>query len=109
MQQFESRPESRGPSPDQATLFRLAWFIGLALLLALAAPQPLFAATFSALLGVSSLALSLSALLLREPVWANRPTRWDAAAVLYLLSACFGWFVDRADVREFLRAQGSSG
>ena len=109
MQQFGSRPESRGPSPDQATLFRIAWFIGLALLLALTAPQPLFAATFSALLGMSSLALALGALLLREPVWADRPTRWDAAAVLYLLGACFGWFVDRAEVREFLRAQGISG
>ena len=75
MQQFGSRPESRGPSPDEAMLFRLAWFIGLALLLALTAPQPLFAATFSALLGVSSLALSLNALLLRDPVWPDHPTR----------------------------------
>jgi hypothetical protein len=69
MEDLRTRNESGGPDADQAALFRLAWFIGVALVFALMAPQPLFAATFSALLGIGSLALSLGAVMLREPVW----------------------------------------
>ena len=106
MEDLRTRNESGGPDADQAALFRLAWFIGVALVFALMAPQPLFAATFSALLGIGSLALSLGAVILREPVWPAHLTRWDLAAFLYLLSSFFGWFVNRGEVREFLRAQG---
>jgi hypothetical protein len=106
MENLQTRNESRGPDADQVALFRLAWFIGVALVFALMAPQPLFAATFSALLGIGSLALSLGAMVLREPVWPAHLTRWDLAAILYVLSGFFGWFVDRGEVREFLRAQG---
>jgi hypothetical protein len=106
MEQLETRPGSHGPSPDRFALFRLAWFIGIALALALMAPQPLFAATFSALLGMGSFAVALGATVLREPLWPEHLTRWDVAAILYLLSGIFGWFVDRDAVREFLRVEG---
>lgn len=108
MQHLGSR-QDQGPSPDGVALFRLAWFIGAALLFALMVPQPLFAATMSAFLGIGALVLSLSALLIREPVWPSHLTRWDVAAILYLLSAFFGWFVDHAMVQEFLEAQGAGG
>lgn len=109
MEHSPTRPDSQGPAADQVALIRLAWFIGLALVLALIGPQPLFAATFSAFLGVGAMALSLSAMLLREPVWPDHLTRWDVAALLYLLGGTFGWFVDRAAVQQFLQTQGFAG
>ena len=109
MEHYPTHRESQGPAADRVALIRLAWFIGLALLLALSGPQPLFAASFSAFLGVGALALSLSAMILREPVWPPHPTRWDVAAVLYLLGGMFGWFVDRDAVRQFLQLQGQAG
>jgi hypothetical protein len=109
MEHYPTRPESQDPAADQVALIRLAWFIGLALAFALIGPQPLFAATFSAFLGVGAMALSLSAMVLREPVWPAHLTRWDVAAVLYLLGAVFGWLVDRDAVQQFLQAQGYAG
>ena len=109
MDHSPTRPDGQGPTADQVALIRLAWFIGLALVLALVGPQPLFAATFSAFLGVGAMAVSLSAMLLREPIWPAHLTRWDVAAVLYLLGEAFGWSVDRAGVQQFLQAQGLGG
>lgn len=109
MEDLRFRPERQDTSPNDVALVRLAWFVGLALLLALVGPRPLFAATFSALLGLAALALSLAAALLREPVWQQHLTRWDVAAVLYLLSVLFGWAVDPEAVRGFLAEQASSG
>ena len=73
MEHYPTHRESQGPAADRVALIRLAWFIGLALLLALSGPQPLFAASFSAFLGVGAMALSLSAMILREPVWPPIP------------------------------------
>jgi hypothetical protein len=102
--------ESRNPATeDRFALYRLAWFLGVAVVLALTAPHPLFAATLSSLLGLGSLVVSLAAFVLREPVAAGHFTRWDVAAVLYLLSAFFGWFVNRAEIGSFLRSQGYAG
>lgn len=109
MEDLRSRPDRQGPSPGDVALFRLAWFIGLALVLALIGPQPLFAATFSAMLGLGALALSVVAAVVREPVWTDHPTRWDLAAALYLLSVAFGWLVDQEAVRAFLTEQGMAG
>lgn len=36
-------------------------------------------------------------------------TRWDTAAVLYVLGTIFGWLVDRDAVREIMNMQGFSG
>jgi hypothetical protein len=91
---------------DQIALYRLAWFIGLALILAMIAPPPLFAATLSSMLGLASLMLALGAMLLREPALLPHLTRWDVAAILYVLSVAFGWFVDDAEVSDFLKSQG---
>lgn len=105
-QPLPSTPHTDRSAADRAALARLAWFIGLALVLALIGPPELFGATFSAFLGAGALAVSLSATILREPVWAAHLTRWDMAAVLYALGTLFGWSVDRDAVRQFLQAQG---
>ncbi len=104
---FGSSPE--GTSAVGAALTRLAWLIGLSLTLALVGPQPLFAATFSAFLAIAAMALALSAALRRESLWAAYVTRWDLAAILYLLSGAFSWFVDHDFVREFLQMQAAGG
>ena len=108
-QPYPSNPPTDGLAADRAALVRLAWLIGLALVLALVGPSELFGATFSAFLGVGALAVSLSATILREPVWVVHLTRWDMAAVLYILSALFGWSVDRDAVQQFLQLQGHGG
>ena len=69
----------------------------------------MFAATFSAFLGIGALVLTLSATILREPVWRAHLTRWDLAAVLYVLGTMFGWLVDRDAVRQIMNTQGFSG
>jgi hypothetical protein len=109
MDHSPTHPDRQGPPADQLALIRLAWFIGLALVLALVGPQPLFAATFSAFLGVGAMAVSLSAMLLREPMWPPQLTRWDVAAALYLLGDLFGWLVDHDAVRQYLQSQGFAG
>lgn len=108
-QPYPSNPQTEGAAADRAALVRLALFIGVALVLALVGPPELFGATFSAFLGVGALAVSLSATILREPVWMPHLTRWDIAAVLYILGALFGWTVDRDVVRHFLQMQGHGG
>lgn len=108
-QPYPSNPHTDGPAADRAALARLAWLIGLALVLALVGPSELFGATFSAMLGVGALAVSLTAAILRERVWSPHLTRWDMAALLYLLGAAFGWTVDSDAVRDFLQAQGYGG
>ncbi len=108
-QSYPPNPHTDGPAADRAALARLAWLIGLALILALVGPPELFGATFSAMLGVGALAVSLTATILRESVWAPHLTRWDMAALLYLLGALFGWSVDSDAVRDFLQAQGYAG
>lgn len=109
MQHPYSERQASDASADQVALYRLAWFIGVALMLALIAPAPLFAATMSSMLGLASLVLALGALVLREQALAPHLTRWDVAAILYLLSVAFGWFVDEAVVEEFLQARGFAG
>lgn len=108
-QPYPSTPHTDRAAADRAALGRLAWLIGLALVLALVGPPELFGATFSALLGFGALAVSISATLLREPVWVPHLTRWDVAAVLYILGALFNWAVDRDGVREFLQLQPYGG
>ena len=108
-QPYRFGPQTDEPAADRAALARLAWFIGLALALALTAPQPLFAAAFSTFLSIGALVLTLSAAILREPVWRAHLTRWDTAAVLYVLGTIFGWLVDRDAVREIMNMQGFSG
>lgn len=95
-------PQRRSPSPNDMALVRLAWCVAIALLVSLLAPSPLVTLTFSAILAITSAVLVLAAGLLREPVWRRHLTRWDLAALLYLLSALFGWLVDRKEVRDFL-------
>ena len=110
MEDLRTRPERRGPSPTDIALVRLAWTIAIALVLAFAAPGPLFAATFSATLGIGALAMSAAAAVVREPLWPAHLTRWDCSAVLYLLASAFGWLVDRQEVRLFLaEQQGMAG
>lgn len=108
-QPYRFGPQTDEPAADRAALARLAWFIGLALVLALTAPPPLFAASFSAFLSIGALVLTLSATILREPVWRTHLTRWDTAAVLYALGAMFGWLVDRDALRQIMHIQASGG
>jgi len=109
MEELRTRPERSGPSPTDAALVRLAWMIAIALVLALAAPGPLFAATLSATLGIGALATTVAAAVVREPVWPAHLTRWDCSALLYVLASAFGWLVDRQEVRLFLAEQGMAG
>lgn len=99
-------PRRRSPSPNDMALVRLAWCMAIALLLSLLAPSPLVTLTFSALLAIASVVLLLAAGLLREPIRRRHLTRWDLAALLYLMSAFSGWLVDRREVRDFLVERG---
>ena len=95
------------PRLNNAAMVRFAVIFGAALLLAMAAPKVLFAATLSSFLGMAALALAGMALFAREPVWAPHLTRWDVAAGLHLLALFAGFFVDLTAVQEFLQAQAA--
>ena len=95
------------PRLNHAALVRFAAIFGAALLLALAAPKVLFAATLSSFLGMAALVLAGMALFARETVWAPHLTRWDIAAGLHLLALFAGFFVDLAAVQDVLQAQAA--
>ena len=91
-----------GGGPNFGLGLHVALVVGLALFLASFAPGPLVAATAAGLLHMMGLMYAVLAALTREPIWPERLTRWDAAALLFALSLLAGMFTDPAAVAEFL-------
>ena len=88
---------------SNAALLRFAMVLGASLLLALAAPDALFATALSSFLGIGALVTAATAAVGREPVWRPHFTRWDVAAWLHGLSVFSAFFVDQAAVGDLLR------
>ena len=81
--------------PDLSVpVLRVAGAASISFLLATFLPSALLLLAMTQFLGVSALAASIVALLLREPTDAPRVTRWDEAAILFAASLLVGFFVD---------------
>jgi len=106
MPDLHDDPPPSDAAAEDAALRRLAWSLGIGVVLALMMPPPLFAATMSGCLAVASGVMATLALVMREPIWPERLTAWDAAAMLYLLSLFSGFFVDLDAIQAFLLENG---
>ena len=105
-----SRPERLHENfANELALRRFAWVFGGGLLVALAFPQVLFAATISSFTGFAAGVVATMALFARDPLWVAYLTRWDVAAALYAASLFTGFFVDIDAVQLFLIEQRAGG
>ena len=94
---------------NELALRHFAWVFGGSLLVALAFPQVLFAATISSFTGFAAGVVATLALFARDPLWVGHLTRWDVAAALYAASLFTGFFVDIDAVQLFLIEQRAGG
>ena len=90
---------------NELALRRFAWVFGAGLLISLAFPQVLFAATISSFLGFAAGVIATIALFSHEQLWAEHLTMWDVAAALSAASLFAGFFVDLDAVRLFIIEQ----
>ncbi|HET6468991.1 MAG TPA: hypothetical protein VFG43_11505 [Geminicoccaceae bacterium] len=107
MHMLDRHPEARRLEQNSGAMLRFAAIFAVALMLALAAPPVLFAATLSSFLGLAAWVIAGLALFRREPFWPDHLTRWDVAAGLYASSLLVSFFVDVEAVKAFLQTQGA--
>lgn len=100
--------QSTRMSPSEAALWRLGLFLSFALLLSSVMPAGLVAATFGALVKIGALVSVAVAMVLREPLWVPFVTRWDEAAILFLVGGLAGLFVDPELVIQALAEHGAA-
>ena len=96
----EPQEEQERQARNNLTLVRFALLLGVALVIASAAPPTLFAATFSTFLFVFSLGSAISAAFARDHLFAPNLTRWDQAAGLLAVSILAKLFVDPDAVQQ---------
>lgn len=111
--EFERGHEkTTGRRAGQSSPFRGLWATGLAVALAAffasTLPQVFFVAVFGELLFFGALGTLIVAAIRRDPLWPNRVTAWDQAALLALLSSVTGLFVDVESVAAALQEQAAA-
>ena len=82
--------------------------VALAAFFASTLPQVFFVAVFGELLFFGALGTLIVAAIRRDPLWPNRITAWDQAALLALLSSVTGLFVDVESVATALQEQAAT-
>ena len=111
--EFKEAPEKTARrQAEQSSPFRGLWVTGLAVALAAffasTLPQVFFVAVFGELLFFGALGTMIVAALRQAPVWPQRLTAWDQAALLALLSGVVGLFVDVESVAAALQEQAAA-
>ncbi len=97
------RPGHDPERNSRRVLGSLVLVLGVCVLLASFAPEPLRIAAVSNFLIIVSIGVAISALLRREKPFVAGLTRWDQAAILCLLGMLASSIVDVAAVESFLQ------
>lgn len=95
-------PPNREEPSNRRALFNLALTLVIAMVLGSASPEPLRAAAVGSFLFFAAIGVSLVALFRKEKAFQPKLTRWDVAAILYLLSMTSNLFVDQEAVMQIL-------